>query len=283
MKKLLLILLLVCWFTPMQNSKSEVTNKKTSDEKMKKENFYYTCPMHPEVHSDHPGNCPICHMTLIKKNIDAYQNSKMNLTEVSQVEGRKSITLDQSTFSVSGAKLYKIENKNINFTVEAYGKILPNSRFSLQIAEIDLPYITTGMTVKLKAVSMNLSDYQGKITSIDSYLEPMGKTVRAEGIIIGKIMLRPESTLIGAIEIQKNNLLSIPEDAILHNSTSDYVFVYDEKNSSLHPKKISTGLSSNGEVEIQNGLKAGMIITRGANFLLDSESRMQFSYDQKNN
>ena len=28
---------------------------------------YYTCPMHPSVHSDHPGACPVCNMTLVKK------------------------------------------------------------------------------------------------------------------------------------------------------------------------------------------------------------------------
>jgi Cu(I)/Ag(I) efflux system membrane fusion protein len=26
---------------------------------------YYTCSMHPQVHEDHPGNCPICGMKLI--------------------------------------------------------------------------------------------------------------------------------------------------------------------------------------------------------------------------
>jgi hypothetical protein len=26
----------------------------------------YTCPMHPAVRADHPGNCPICGMTLMK-------------------------------------------------------------------------------------------------------------------------------------------------------------------------------------------------------------------------
>ena len=25
----------------------------------------YTCPMHPEVITDHPGNCPKCEMTLV--------------------------------------------------------------------------------------------------------------------------------------------------------------------------------------------------------------------------
>jgi Cu(I)/Ag(I) efflux system membrane fusion protein len=27
---------------------------------------YYTCSMHPQIHEDGPGNCPICHMDLIK-------------------------------------------------------------------------------------------------------------------------------------------------------------------------------------------------------------------------
>lgn len=26
---------------------------------------YYTCPMHPQIHEDHPGDCPICHMKLV--------------------------------------------------------------------------------------------------------------------------------------------------------------------------------------------------------------------------
>ena len=27
----------------------------------------YTCPMHPDVTSDHPGECPKCGMTLVEK------------------------------------------------------------------------------------------------------------------------------------------------------------------------------------------------------------------------
>ena len=26
---------------------------------------YYTCPMHPQIHEDKPGECPICHMKLV--------------------------------------------------------------------------------------------------------------------------------------------------------------------------------------------------------------------------
>lgn len=31
----------------------------------------YTCPMHPQIIQDHPGNCPICGMTLEPKNVEA--------------------------------------------------------------------------------------------------------------------------------------------------------------------------------------------------------------------
>jgi hypothetical protein len=47
--------------------------KKTSDEMKEKseqanpQSFYYTCRMHPQIHADKPGKCPICRTTLIKK------------------------------------------------------------------------------------------------------------------------------------------------------------------------------------------------------------------------
>jgi rubrerythrin len=47
--------------------------KKTSEEMKEKsqqtnsQHFYYTCPTHPQIHADKPGKCPICGMTLIKK------------------------------------------------------------------------------------------------------------------------------------------------------------------------------------------------------------------------
>ena len=31
---------------------------------------YYTCVMHPQIHADAPGNCPICGMKLVKKEAD---------------------------------------------------------------------------------------------------------------------------------------------------------------------------------------------------------------------
>jgi len=43
---------------------------------------YYTCSMHPQVHEDHPGNCPICGMKLIavrKTNMGMNANNAMQV------------------------------------------------------------------------------------------------------------------------------------------------------------------------------------------------------------
>lgn len=43
------------------------TNNSSPSTEVKDQKIVYTCPMHPEVHQDHPGECPICHMKLEPK------------------------------------------------------------------------------------------------------------------------------------------------------------------------------------------------------------------------
>jgi len=51
----------------MQHEKMGVTRRDSDKEKPMGEKFYYTCVMHLQIHQDKPGKCPICGMTLIKK------------------------------------------------------------------------------------------------------------------------------------------------------------------------------------------------------------------------
>lgn len=43
---------------------------------------YYTCPMHPHIHEDEPGDCPICGMSLVKKREDATALQPIGYPEV---------------------------------------------------------------------------------------------------------------------------------------------------------------------------------------------------------
>ena len=55
----------------MKSMDSVKTNKQPV-----KSTVYYTCVMHPEIHSSKPGNCPKCGMTLIKKTVKVQQPEK---------------------------------------------------------------------------------------------------------------------------------------------------------------------------------------------------------------
>ena len=50
-----------CSRKPDTNDSKAASSKKT----------LYTCGMHPWIIQDHPGNCPICGMKLIKKSVAA--------------------------------------------------------------------------------------------------------------------------------------------------------------------------------------------------------------------
>ena len=44
----------------------------------------YTCPMHPEVQQDHPGNCPKCGMALEPKTVSAVEEENPELADMSR-------------------------------------------------------------------------------------------------------------------------------------------------------------------------------------------------------
>lgn len=77
-----IIVMLCCTFfiTTMLSSCKE-TAKKTVTTANKE--VYYTCSMHPQIHEDHPGDCPICGMKLIavaKKSMTSGNATQLELS-----------------------------------------------------------------------------------------------------------------------------------------------------------------------------------------------------------
>jgi len=73
-KHLFLLLVVAAVSSSCTKNNKEVKTEASPTEQVKpmeaKTNSYYTCSMHPEVHEDKPGKCPICHMNLVKVEVE---------------------------------------------------------------------------------------------------------------------------------------------------------------------------------------------------------------------
>ena len=66
-------------FTACKNNDNKANTEqdtKTGSEQLAKDEMY-TCTMHNEVMSDHPGECPKCGMKLVKQKMTADQQKMM--------------------------------------------------------------------------------------------------------------------------------------------------------------------------------------------------------------
>jgi hypothetical protein len=66
-RKFLLPVILFAGLMLVNFSVYQVYDQTPQNKPVKQQTVMYTCPMHPEVVQDHPGNCPKCGMKLVEK------------------------------------------------------------------------------------------------------------------------------------------------------------------------------------------------------------------------
>ncbi|MGY3053107.1 CopA family copper-resistance protein [Pedobacter sp. UYEF25] len=67
MKKIIILLMMTCIVQVSFAQQNMAGMKMPAEKNKQEEKVSYTCPMHPEIHADKPGNCPKCGMKLVKE------------------------------------------------------------------------------------------------------------------------------------------------------------------------------------------------------------------------
>jgi len=80
----------------------------------------YTCPMHPEITGDKPGNCPVCGMKLVKKGGGSVRVSDILL---------ESLLKPTNEFVVSTVPVITVDKKEVSTEVQALGRITYDTRY----------------------------------------------------------------------------------------------------------------------------------------------------------
>ncbi|MDX8378594.1 MAG: efflux RND transporter periplasmic adaptor subunit [Gallionella sp.] len=140
----------------------------------------------------------------------------------------------------------------------------------------DIPWVRQGDTANIEVVGIPGRTFQGKVTYIYPYLEAKTRTIKVRIELDNPdLTLKPEmfANVNIATDMQIDALV-VPSEAIIRTGKQDQVFV-QRAPGQFEPRRVVLGVSSNGQVQIEKGLKAGEIVVTSSQFLIDSESKLK--------
>ena len=130
-----------------------------------------------------------------------------------------------------------------------------------------LDALHVGMPVVAKSNAFENEDFEGKVASIDSRVDPVTRSITVRALIPNEDhILRPG--LLMTVELFKNPRqgLRIPESALIPEGDKQFVLVVVEREgeSIAQKRRVKIGARTPGYVEIKEGLTEGdLVITHG--------------------
>jgi Cu(I)/Ag(I) efflux system membrane fusion protein len=113
----LFALLFTLWFAACKQKPQSPVVKTTQSR------AYYTCSMHPQIHEDHDGNCPICGMKLIKVELTGMGN---------KMAGR--ITLTATQLQLGGIQTDTVRDENVGSDKTLTGTVTADENTSEELS-----------------------------------------------------------------------------------------------------------------------------------------------------
>lgn len=211
-----------------------------------------------------------------KKRLQLWDISESQIRELAKSGKVKESLIIYSP--VSGAVIEK--NAFQNMYVEpntALYKIADHSNVwvEVDIYENEIPLVKPGDHAVMTLESLPGEEFHGKVTFIPPHLDMKTRTAKARLEFPNADMkLLPEMYADVNIDIPLGEKLTIPESAVLRTGAQDIVFV-DKGEGKMEIKRVELGQKSDGYYEVLKGLSEGEKVVSRANFLIDSESKIQ--------
>ncbi|MCB0422881.1 MAG: efflux RND transporter periplasmic adaptor subunit [Bdellovibrionales bacterium] len=143
------------------------------------------------------------------------------------------------------------------------------------VFEIDLPYIKENQSAQISANFLQGKTLPGKVISVDQVINPETRTAKVRiKLLKNDPSIRPESYVNATIFAPLGKHVAVPLEAIMDTGVDTYIFVKIGKGI-FEPKKIRVVLETETEAAILGAIKPGDTVVVGANFLVDSESRLK--------
>jgi membrane fusion protein, copper/silver efflux system len=145
------------------------------------------------------------------------------------------------------------------------------------VYEINLPFVKVGLPAVIQLPYQSGKTLRGRVTFINPTLDEKTRTVKARLEFPNPDqMLKPEMFVDVIFGGTMGKGIAVPESAVI--STGERMIVFVAKGDGIfEPREVLAGLKVRGFYEIKKGIAAGEKVVTGANFLLDSESKLKAS------
>ena len=143
------------------------------------------------------------------------------------------------------------------------------------IYEYELPWVKEGDPVEMQLAGVPGRIFNGHLAFIYPYAEAKTRTIKVRlAFDNAELLLKPDMFAEVTIHAGKQvDAVVIPSEAVIRSGKQTRVLIVRGPGK-FEPRLVTTGLSSNGDVTILNGVKAGEEVVTSAQFLIDSESRL---------
>lgn len=145
-----------------------------------------------------------------------------------------------------------------------------------EIYEYELPWVKQGDPVEMRLAGVPGRVFNGHLAFIYPYAEEKTRTIKVRLAFDNtEHLLKPDMFAEVSIYAGKQlDMIVIPSEAVIRSGIHNQVFVVRGAGK-FEPREITIGLSSNGDVAVLDGIKAGEEVVTSAQFLIDSESKLR--------
>jgi Cu(I)/Ag(I) efflux system membrane fusion protein len=144
----------------------------------------------------------------------------------------------------------------------------------VDLYEADLPFVKVGDKARLSIEGMGSTPIQSAITFLGPTIDEPTRTLKARFELDNrKRGLRPGAFVTAEMDLDAGRGLGVPEATVLRTGSRNIVFVVESNQ--VEPREVTLGPLVGGWYRILSGLREGERVAAGAQFLLDSESRIR--------
>jgi Cu(I)/Ag(I) efflux system membrane fusion protein len=144
-----------------------------------------------------------------------------------------------------------------------------------EVYEAELASVSVGMPAEVSLPYLPDQRFEAKVAYVYPSLQGDRRTARVRLVLANREReLRPDMFATVLLRKPLGERLTVPDTAVLRAGDASFVFL-DLGEGHLRPQRVTTGIESDGRIEITSGLAAGQPVVVAGTFLVAGESRLR--------